>query len=85
MIVVEFDKHGWFVFLLILNGGLNIEFEIHRHSVGKHSSKTRDLKSSDFEPKEKFWTKFPPEGSKHTPPHQSADFRWKDYCPMVFR
>ncbi|XP_010675169.2 phosphatidylinositol 4-phosphate 5-kinase 1 [Beta vulgaris subsp. vulgaris] len=63
---------------------LNLQLGI-RHSVGKHSSKTRDLKSSDFEPKEKFWTKFPPEGSKHTPPHQSADFRWKDYCPMVFR
>ncbi|KAI4991880.1 hypothetical protein ZWY2020_040266 [Hordeum vulgare] len=25
------------------------------------------------------------EGSKHTPPHQSCDFRWKDYCPLVFR
>lgn len=27
----------------------------------------------------------PPEGSRHTPPHQSCDFRWKDYFPMVFR
>ncbi|XP_021718609.1 phosphatidylinositol 4-phosphate 5-kinase 1-like [Chenopodium quinoa] len=63
---------------------LNLQLGV-RHSVGKHASKTRDLKGSDFEPKEKFWTRFPPEGSKHTPPHQSADFRWKDYCPMVFR
>ncbi|CAO2833143.1 unnamed protein product [Amaranthus hypochondriacus] len=63
---------------------LNLQLGI-RHSVGKHASKTRDLKASDFEPKEKFWTRFPPEGSKHTPPHQSVDFRWKDYCPMVFR
>ncbi|KAJ6938106.1 phosphatidylinositol 4-phosphate 5-kinase 1 [Populus alba x Populus x berolinensis] len=44
-----------------------------------------DLKPSDFEPKEKFWTRFPHEGSKITPPHQSLDFRWKDYCPVVFR
>ncbi|KAL2942775.1 Phosphatidylinositol 4-phosphate 5-kinase 1 [Bienertia sinuspersici] len=63
---------------------LNLQLGI-RHSVGKHASKTRDIKTSDFEPKEKFWTRFPPEGSKHTPPHQSVDFRWKDYCPMVFR
>ncbi|KAJ0086692.1 hypothetical protein Patl1_08424 [Pistacia atlantica] len=33
----------------------------------------------------RFWTRFPPEGSKLTPPHQSIEFRWKDYCPMVFR
>ncbi|GFP91635.1 phosphatidylinositol 4-phosphate 5-kinase 9 [Phtheirospermum japonicum] len=26
-----------------------------------------------------------PEGSQLTPPHQSDDFKWKDYCPMVFR
>ena len=45
----------------------------------------RELKPSDFDPKEKFWIKFPGEGSKITPPHQSVEFRWKDYCPMVFR
>ncbi|KAL2941597.1 Phosphatidylinositol 4-phosphate 5-kinase 1 [Bienertia sinuspersici] len=56
-----------------------------RHYVGKHASKTRDIKTFNFEPKEKFWTRFPLEGSKHTPPHHSVDFRWKDYCPMVFR
>lgn len=56
-----------------------------RYSVGKDASVLRDLKPSDFEPKEKFWTRFPPEGSKTTPPHQSVEFRWKDYCPMVFR
>ncbi|GAB2211414.1 hypothetical protein Drorol1_Dr00024727 [Drosera rotundifolia] len=63
---------------------LNLQLGI-RHSVGKHASVVRDLKPSDFEPREKFWTRFPPEGSKYTPPHQSVDFRWKDYCPMVFR
>jgi 1-phosphatidylinositol-4-phosphate 5-kinase len=57
-----------------------------RHAVGRQSAPTSlDLKSSAFDPKEKVWTRFPPEGSKHTPPHQSCDFRWKDYCPLVFR
>ncbi|GFP84359.1 phosphatidylinositol 4-phosphate 5-kinase 1 [Phtheirospermum japonicum] len=63
---------------------LNLQLGI-RYSVGKHASIVRELKSSDFDPKEKFWTRFPPEGSKLTPPHQSTDFRWKDYCPVVFR
>ncbi|KAI9097894.1 hypothetical protein K1719_025665 [Acacia pycnantha] len=63
---------------------LNLQLGI-RHSVGKEASILRELKPSDFDPKAKFWTRFPPEGSKNTPPHQSAEFRWKDYCPMVFR
>ncbi|XP_015902029.2 phosphatidylinositol 4-phosphate 5-kinase 1 [Ziziphus jujuba] len=63
---------------------LNLQLGI-RYSVGKHASIVRDLKPSDFDPKEKFWTRFPPEGSNKTPPHQSIEFRWKDYCPMVFR
>lgn len=63
---------------------LNLQLGI-RYSVGKHASIVRDLKPSDFEPREKFWTRFPTEGSKITPPHPSAEFRWKDYCPVVFR
>ncbi|KAL1815658.1 hypothetical protein ACET3Z_018232 [Daucus carota] len=63
---------------------LNLQLGI-RHSVGKHASVVRDLKPNDFEPREKFWTRFPSEGSKMTPPHPSAEFRWKDYCPVVFR
>ncbi|KAL5558344.1 hypothetical protein UlMin_034555 [Ulmus minor] len=63
---------------------LNLQLGI-RYSVGKHASILRKLKQNDFDPKEKFWTRFPPEGSSKTPPHQSSDFRWKDYCPMVFR
>ncbi|KAJ4807270.1 Phosphatidylinositol 4-phosphate 5-kinase 4 [Rhynchospora pubera] len=63
---------------------LNLQLGI-RHAVGKQSAATSlDLKPSAFDPKEKFWTRFPPEGSKRTPPHQSIEFRWKDYCPMVF-
>ncbi|KAA8531303.1 hypothetical protein F0562_006012 [Nyssa sinensis] len=63
---------------------LNLQLGI-RYTAGKHASITRELRPADFDPKEKFWTRFPPEGSKFTPPHQSVDFRWKDYCPMVFR
>ncbi|KAL5566362.1 hypothetical protein UlMin_029526 [Ulmus minor] len=63
---------------------LNLQLGI-RYTVGKHASILRELRSGDFDPNEKFWTRFPPEGSKFTPPHQSVDFRWKDYCPMVFR
>ncbi|XP_022146326.1 phosphatidylinositol 4-phosphate 5-kinase 6-like [Momordica charantia] len=64
---------------------LNLQLGI-RHSAGRPApSSSFELKPSAFDPKEKFWTKFPPEGSKCTPPHQSCDFRWKDYCPVVFR
>ncbi|GMI89607.1 phosphatidylinositol-4-phosphate 5-kinase 1 [Hibiscus trionum] len=63
---------------------LNLQLGI-RYSVGKHASVLRELKPSDFDPKEKFWTRFPAEGSKLTPPHSSMEFRWKDYCPVVFR
>ncbi|RDX69624.1 Phosphatidylinositol 4-phosphate 5-kinase 1, partial [Mucuna pruriens] len=63
---------------------LNLQLGI-RYSVGKHASVLRELRPGDFDPKEKFWTRFPPEGSKSTPPHQSVEFRWKDYCPVVFR
>lgn len=63
---------------------LNLQLGI-RYSVGRHASILRDLKPSDFDPREKFWTRFPSCGSKITPPHQSPEFRWKDYCPVVFR
>ncbi|KAK1314136.1 Phosphatidylinositol 4-phosphate 5-kinase 2 [Acorus calamus] len=64
---------------------LNLQLGI-RYSVGRPASmQLRELRASDFDPREKFWTRFPPEGSKVTPPHQSVDFWWKDYCPVVFR
>ncbi|XVF25969.1 hypothetical protein REPUB_Repub13aG0259800 [Reevesia pubescens] len=64
---------------------LNLQLGI-RHSVGRPAPTTAlDLKTSAFDPKEKIWTRFPPEGSKYTPPHQSSEFKWKDYCPVVFR
>ncbi|KAJ7972125.1 phosphatidylinositol- 4-phosphate 5-kinase 5 [Quillaja saponaria] len=64
---------------------LNLQLGI-RHSVGRPApTASLDLKPSAFDPKEKMWTRFPTEGSKYTPPHQSCEFKWKDYCPVVFR
>ncbi|KAF2322519.1 hypothetical protein GH714_017418 [Hevea brasiliensis] len=64
---------------------LNLQLGI-RHSVGRPAPAiSLELKPSAFDPREKVWTKFPPEGSKYTPPHQSSEFKWKDYCPVVFR
>ncbi|XP_042416044.1 phosphatidylinositol 4-phosphate 5-kinase 6-like isoform X1 [Zingiber officinale] len=64
---------------------LNLQLGI-RHAVGKlPEPKSLDLKTPSFDPKEKIWTRFPPEGTKHTPPHPCSDFKWKDYCPLVFR
>ncbi|KAL7157967.1 hypothetical protein ABFS83_02G111300 [Erythranthe nasuta] len=64
---------------------LNLQLGI-RHAVGRPAPTTSlDLKSSAFDPRDKVWTRFPRLGSKHTPPHQSCEFRWKDYCPLVFR
>ena len=72
--------------------GKDVELEVYygsascRHSVGKSSAvPMRALEQGDFDPGKKFWTRFPPEGSKVTLPHSTAEFRWKDYCPMVFR
>ncbi|KAK7318381.1 hypothetical protein RJT34_03080 [Clitoria ternatea] len=63
---------------------LNLQLGI-RYTVAKYASIVRELRPGDFDPNKKFWTRFPPEGSKFTPQHHSVDFRWKDYCPMVFR
>ncbi|KAI3742868.1 hypothetical protein L1987_60566 [Smallanthus sonchifolius] len=64
---------------------LNLQLGI-RHSVGRPApTKSLKLKPTAFDTQQKLWTKFPPEGSKHTPPHQSCEFKWKDYCPLVFR
>ncbi|XP_042437223.1 protein CNGC15b-like [Zingiber officinale] len=39
-----------------------------------------ELIGSDGWKRKKSWTRFPPEGTKITPPHQSPEFRWNDYC-----
>lgn len=57
-----------------------------RYTVGKITPiQSREVRLSDFGPRASFWMNFPKEGSQFTPPHQSEDFKWKDYCPMVFR
>lgn len=57
-----------------------------RYTVGKITPiHRREIRASDFGPRASFWMSFPKEGSQLTPSHQSEDFRWKDYCPMVFR
>ncbi|KAI4349085.1 hypothetical protein L6164_009724 [Bauhinia variegata] len=57
-----------------------------RYTVGKITPiQRREVRASDFGPRASFWMNFPKEGSQLTPPHQSEDFKWKDYCPVVFR
>ncbi|KAM7464215.1 hypothetical protein LguiA_032336 [Lonicera macranthoides] len=57
-----------------------------RYTVGKITPiQQREVRTSDFGPRASFWMNFPKEGSQLTPSHQSDDFKWKDYCPMVFR
>ncbi|XP_068642608.1 phosphatidylinositol 4-phosphate 5-kinase 9 [Aristolochia californica] len=57
-----------------------------RYTVGKITPiQRREVRASDFGPKASFWMNFPKEGSQLTPPHRAEDFKWKDYCPMVFR
>ncbi|KAF2938436.1 hypothetical protein DAI22_03g118900 [Oryza sativa Japonica Group] len=76
----EAIRKGHRSYSLMLNLQLGISY-----SVGKSSALPfQKLAASDFDPREKVWTRFPPEGSKFTPPHHSVDFRWKDYCPAVF-
>ncbi|XP_010543450.1 PREDICTED: phosphatidylinositol 4-phosphate 5-kinase 9-like isoform X1 [Tarenaya hassleriana] len=57
-----------------------------RYTVGKITPiQRREVRTSDFGPRASFWMNFPKDGSSMTPPHHSEDFKWKDYCPMVFR
>ncbi|KAL8168178.1 hypothetical protein V2J09_009677 [Rumex salicifolius] len=57
-----------------------------RYTVGKITPiHKREVRASDFGPQASFWMNFPKEGSQLTPSHKSEDFKWKDYCPMVFR
>ncbi|KAK4491245.1 hypothetical protein RD792_001979 [Penstemon davidsonii] len=57
-----------------------------RYTVGKITPvPMREVRSSDFGKQARIRMYFPRKGSKLTPPHNSVDFYWKDYCPMVFR
>ncbi|CAA6662590.1 unnamed protein product [Spirodela intermedia] len=57
-----------------------------RYTVGKITPiQRREVRASDFGPSASFWMSFPKAGSQLTPSHHAEDFKWKDYCPMVFR
>ncbi|KAJ6852166.1 phosphatidylinositol 4-phosphate 5-kinase 9-like [Iris pallida] len=57
-----------------------------RYTVGKITPiQSREVRASDFGPRASFWMNFPKAGSQLTPSHHAEDFKWKDYCPMVFR
>ncbi|DBA74772.1 TPA: hypothetical protein ACH3X2_009295 [Trebouxia sp. C0005] len=65
---------------LMLNLQLGIRWSVSRSA---RDPALKELPSSVFS--EKVKQLFPRDGSKATPPHPSADFKWKDYCPMAFR
>ncbi|KAG9151768.1 hypothetical protein Leryth_002052 [Lithospermum erythrorhizon] len=82
----EMKKCGQVVVKGHKNYDLILSFQLGiRYTIGKHAAIAHELRQDDFDPYEKFWTRFSPEGSKVTPAHQSPDFKWKDYCPMVFK
>ncbi|KAJ8899758.1 hypothetical protein K2173_019458 [Erythroxylum novogranatense] len=57
-----------------------------RYTVGKITPvQRREIRQSDFVLNSSFSVHFPKTGCQLTPPHQSDDFKWKDYCPFVFR
>ena len=64
---------------------LNLQLGI-RHSVGKvMSTRKEPLSDRDFDPSLCEELFFPNQGSPVTPPHNSSDFRWKDYGAAVWR
>ncbi|KAF8769064.1 hypothetical protein HU200_006988 [Digitaria exilis] len=57
-----------------------------RYTVGKITPiQRREVRASDYGTRASFWMNFPTNGSRFTPSHHADDFKWKDYCPMVFR
>ena len=64
---------------------LNLQLGI-RHSVGKvMSTRKEPLTDRDFDSSLCEELFFPNQGSSSTPPHNSSDFRWKDYGVSVWR
>ena len=56
-----------------------------RYTMGRITlDPTRDIFLADFGPKAWIWMRFPSDGSNFTLPHQTVDFKWKDYCPVFF-
>lgn len=74
-----FESHRSYYLMLNLQLGI-------RYTVGKMTPvPMREVRSSDFGDRARIRMYFPKKGSQFTPPHRSIDFKWKDYCPMVFR
>ncbi|KAL2460499.1 Phosphatidylinositol 4-phosphate 5-kinase 8 [Abeliophyllum distichum] len=74
-----FEGHRSYYLMLSLQLGI-------RYTVGKITPvPMREVRSSDFGEQARIRMYFPRKGSQLTPPHNSVDFFWKDYCPMVFR
>jgi hypothetical protein len=76
------------LWLCILGFGMIYGYAFCKHSVGKYAAVPMGALASadfDFDPREKFWSRFAPKRSKVTPPHSSAEIRWKDYNHVVFR
>eukprot|EP00899_Mesostigma_viride_P002232 jgi/Mesvir1/12009/Mv00312-RA.1 len=64
---------------------INLQLGI-RWTVGKTTrAPSYDLQKDDFSKKANVLHRFPRQGSTVTPPHPGYDFKFKDYCPMVFR
>ena len=64
---------------------LNLQLGI-RYSVSKiMNGPLEPLTDSHFDKTVCKELYFPKEGSSITPPHNGTDFKWKDYCPMVWR
>ncbi|KAL3620863.1 Phosphatidylinositol 4-phosphate 5-kinase 8 [Castilleja foliolosa] len=74
-----FERHKSYYLMLSLQLGI-------RYTVGKITPvPMREVRSSDFGEQARIKMYFPRKGSRLTPSHNSVDFYWKDYCPMVFR
>lgn len=59
---------------------------LNRYTVGKITPEPKhDIGPNDFGPRASIHMNFPKCGTPLTPLHNSSDFKWKDYCPMVFR
>ncbi|XP_022863788.1 phosphatidylinositol 4-phosphate 5-kinase 8-like isoform X1 [Olea europaea var. sylvestris] len=73
-----FESHRSYYLMLSLQLGI-------RYTVGRITPvPMREVRPSDFGEHARIRMYFPSNGSQLTPPHNSVDFFWKDYCPMVF-
>jgi 1-phosphatidylinositol-4-phosphate 5-kinase len=73
------------LFSTVITRRLNV-VALLRYTVGRITPiQEREVRTSDYGPKANFWMNFPRNGSKLTPSHRALDFKWKDYCPIVFR